>query len=83
MVWDFTCPDTLAASHLNHAVVGPGAVANYAESRKTVKYNALSSLHRLVPVAVETLGDLDIGQRIVAVTGEPRLHQFLIQRLQS
>ena len=76
MVWDFTCPDTLAASHLNHAVIGPGAVANHAESRKTVKYNALSPLYRFVPVAVETLGALgdeaiallrDIGQRIAAV----------------
>ena len=90
MVWDFTCPDTLAASHLNHAVIGPGAVANHAESRKTVKYNALSPLYRFVPVAVETLGALgdeaiallrDIGQRIAAVTGEPRSHQFLMQRL--
>ena len=58
MVWDFTCPDTLAASHLNYAVIGPGAVANHAESRKTVKYNALSPLYRFVPVAVETLGAL-------------------------
>jgi hypothetical protein len=90
MVWDFTCPDTLAASHLNHAVVGPGAVANHAESRKTAKYNALSPLYRFVPVAVETLGALgdeaiallrDIGQRIAAVSGEPRSHQFLMQRL--
>jgi hypothetical protein len=56
IVWDFTCPNTLAASHLNYAVVGPGAVANPAESRKTMKYNALSPLYRFVPVAVETLG---------------------------
>jgi hypothetical protein len=43
-----------------------------------------------VPVAVETLGALgdeaiallrDIGQRIAAVTGEPRSHQFPMQRL--
>jgi hypothetical protein len=26
MVWDFTCPDTLAVSHLNRAVLCPGAV---------------------------------------------------------
>jgi hypothetical protein len=59
MVWDFTCPDTLAVSHLHHAVVGPRAVTNRAESRKTVKYNALSPLYRFVPIAVETLGALD------------------------
>ena len=30
LMWDFTCPDTLALSHLNRAVVGPSAVANEA-----------------------------------------------------
>jgi hypothetical protein len=43
-----------------------------------------------VPVAVETLGALgdeaiailqDIGQRIAAVIGEPKSHQFLMQQL--
>jgi hypothetical protein len=90
MVWDFTCPDTLAASHLNRAVVSPGAVANDAESRKTLKYRSLSPLYSFWPVAVETLGALgdeasalfrDIGQRIAIVTGEPRSYQFLMQRL--
>jgi len=37
LVWDFTCPDTLAASHLNRAVVGPGAVATDAEEKKKSK----------------------------------------------
>ena len=58
MVWDFTCPDTLAASHLDHAVVGPGAVANDAENRKSAKYKSLSPLYNFWPVAVETLGAL-------------------------
>jgi len=90
MVWDFTCPDTLAASHLNHAVVGPGSVANDAESHKSAKYQSLSPMYCFTPVAVETLGALgdeashffrDIGQRIATVTGEPRSYQFLMQRL--
>jgi hypothetical protein len=42
LVWDFTCPDTLAVSHLNRAVIGPGTVANDAESRKAAKYISLS-----------------------------------------
>jgi len=38
LVWDFTCPDTLASSHLNIAVLGPGAMAIVAESAvKVVK----------------------------------------------
>ena len=43
LVWDFTCPDTLAASHLNRAVVSPGSVANDAEDRKTTKYRAIGT----------------------------------------
>ena len=34
MVWDFTCPDTLASSHFDSSVRSPSAVANEAESRK-------------------------------------------------
>ena len=37
MIWDFTCPDTLAVSHLNRAVIGPSSVANDAEGRKSGK----------------------------------------------
>jgi hypothetical protein len=40
---DCTCPDTLAAIHLNQAsVVSPRAAANAAMSCKTVKYHTLS-----------------------------------------
>src|SRR5664279_2919022 len=34
LVWDVTCSDTLAPSHLNRAVTGPGVVATDAESHK-------------------------------------------------
>lgn len=90
LVWDFTCPDTLAASHINRAVLNPGAVANDAESRKASKYRSLSATYTFTPVAVETLGPLgdeaskffrDIGNRIATATSEQRSHQFLMQRL--
>ena len=90
LVWDFTCPDTLATSHLNRAVLSHGAVANDAESHKIAKYRSLSQLYRFCQLPVETLGSLgdeatalfrDIGRRVAAVTGEPRSHQFLMQRL--
>ena len=89
-VWDFTCPDTLAPSHLNRAVDGAGCVANDAEMRKSAKYTSLSALYQFTPIAVETLGALgvealaflkDLGRRIAAATGEPRSFQFLLQRL--
>ena len=41
LVWDFTCPDTLAASHLNCAVTGGRAIATEAEAKKKLKYSRL------------------------------------------
>lgn len=90
LVWDFTCPDTLAHSHVNTAVSGPGIVASEAEDRKRLKYASLSPLYCFVPIAVETLGALgedaadfihQLGRRITVVTGERRATEFLLQRL--
>jgi hypothetical protein len=90
LIWDFTCPDTLAASHINRAVTGPGVVADDAEQRKTLKYRSLSPHYHFTPIAVETLGAigqealtffLDLGRRIATITAEPRSLQFLLQRL--
>ena len=45
LVWDFTCPDTLAISHLHRAsFFAACAVAVDAEDRKRAKYTALSDL---------------------------------------
>ena len=90
MAWDFTCPDTLAASHLNRAVTGPGEVANEAECRKTEKYAELRSRYQFIPIAIETLGPVgveatavfqELGRKISAITKEPRTMSFLRQRL--
>ena len=56
MVWDVTCPDTLAHSHLNRAVTGPGAVASFAEVNKRQKYADISRTHIFIPIAIETMG---------------------------
>ena len=90
LVWDVTCPDTLAQSHLNRAVTGSGVVATDAESRKRFKYEIISQTHCFVPIAVETLGALgeeataflkDLGGCIAAVTKERRAIEFLLQRI--
>jgi hypothetical protein len=92
LVWDFTCPDTLAPSHLNQSSLAAGSAAAGAEERKRSKYSGLefSRAYTFVPVAVETLGawgasalDLtaDLGGKIAALTGEPRSTAFLRQRL--
>jgi hypothetical protein len=88
--WDFTCPDTLAVSHLSKVVNGPGQVANDTEQRKRDKYAALSNDYQFVPIAIETLGPVgdaatvffhELGRRIRAVTKEPCTMSFLWQRL--
>jgi len=90
LAWDFTCPDTLAVSHLNDAVTGPGQVANHAEHLKMDKYAALSSEYQFVPIAIETLGAVgdeatsflqELGRRIQLVTNDTRTMTFLWQRL--
>jgi hypothetical protein len=90
LAWDFTCPDTLAPSHLNTAVNGPGLVANEAEKSKRAKYSCLTSTFCFVPVAVETMGALgeeaeelvyELGRRISEASGEKRATEFLFQRI--
>jgi len=56
LAWDFTCPDTLASSHLNAAVTGPGQVANHVEQLKIDKYAALSRKFQFNLIAIETFG---------------------------
>ena len=56
LVWDTTCPDTFAPSHIDLAAKGAGAVANKAEERKKAKYAELATTHLFIPLAVETTG---------------------------
>ena len=92
LVWDFTCPDTLAPSHLNQSSLATGSAASAAESRKRSKYADLSTSgnYTFMPIAIETLGVwgpcaqeicADIGGRIARHTGEVRATAFLRQRL--
>jgi len=90
--WDFTCPDTLAQSHVTQCATAAGAAASKAEQGKTTKYAQLAALNSLAfaPVAVETLGSWgpsatklcrDLGARMTLISGDPRAHLFLVQRL--
>ena len=90
LVWDATCPDTLAPSYSALATREAGAVAAEMERRKKAKYSHLDSSHFFVPVAVETLGVMgpeaghffrDLGRRIAAATSDPLSHQYLLQRV--
>ena len=91
VVWDFTCPDTLARLYRAAAVSAPGTVAAQAENRKIAKYSRLDrSLYMFVPIAIETMGTFgerslkfikDLGKRIAFQTGDPLSRSYLFQRL--
>ena len=92
LVWDFTCPDTLAPSHVQSSASAVGSAAERAENGKRIKYAELVALGDFIfmPVAVETMGTwgpsalelcADIGRRIASESGDPRSHTFLMQRL--
>ena len=88
LVWDATCPDTFAPSHVALAAREVCAVAFKAEQQKNRKYSHLCTTHYFSPFAVETSGVFgpevlslvsDIGRLIQAETGEPKSYQFLLQ----
>ena len=90
MVWDATCPDTLAHSYRAHVTQESGKVAASAEKRKCEKYQGLPPGHFFTPVAIETLGAIgpksmvflrDLGRRIRAATDEPKSTDYLLQRI--
>ena len=90
LVWDFTCPDTLAPSHLVATSATVAAAAESAEQLKRTKYSDLCAIFEFVPVAVETLGVWGrsaweftglLGKRIAAATKDPRSTSFLRQRI--
>ena len=90
LLWDATCPDTLAPSHVSRSAVDVGSAARTAETNKQTKYASLAVCHDFVPIAIETFGTWgsvglsfvnELGRRIIAVTGEERAASFLRQRL--
>lgn len=91
LLWDVTCPDTLAASYLDKAVTGPGVIATDAETKKRQKYSSINtSIYIFQPIAIETLGAFgnnaieficELGQRLQIVSKDTRAKMFLLQRL--
>ena len=88
MLWDATCPDNFALSHVAHAAREAGTVTSQAERNKCQKYAFLSTSHHFVPIAIETSGVFrpeaasffgEPGRQIRAENGEPRSQQFLLQ----
>ena len=90
IVWNTTCPDTLARSYHHQATIRAGAVADLAEERKTDKYSSLGAGYSFTPVATETLGAMgkrslafvrELGHRVMQCTGEVKARTYLLQHL--
>jgi len=87
LVWDFTCPDTLAPSPLFKTSL---VAASEAETHKKAKFQALALTNTFVPIAVETLctwGEealslvAELGRRISFLSGDLRSAAFLRRRI--
>ncbi|CAH1639389.1 unnamed protein product [Spodoptera littoralis] len=90
LVWDATCVDTLAPSHLPITAGCAGSAAASAESLKRRKYYNLASSYIYEPFGVETLGPWgpsalklfkNILKRLVDTSRDQRAGLFLGQRL--
>ena len=71
VVWDVTCPDTLAPSCRGLATSSTGAVAAAAEERKKAK--------RIGPRSLAFLKDL--GRKLLVQSSEPKSFPYLLQQL--
>ena len=89
-MWDYTCRDTLAPSHIAGTSKETGKAAKEAESAKTTLYSDLVNEYEMVPVATETLGSwspsgmkfvTEIGKRISTATGEKKAKYYLFQAI--
>lgn len=78
LVWDATCVNTLAPSHLHGTTKKAGAAA---EVNKRRKYGGLDANYNFAPFGVETLGRWgpgaqsffnDLAKRLVDITGDKR-----------
>ena len=90
VTWDVTVVNPLADSYLSTSSQRTGGVAELAATRKETKYADLMQRYSFIPIAVETIGTLnvsalnfisDLGRRISAISGDPRETCFLLQQI--
>ena len=90
LVWDVTCPDTLAQSYLHLTSKEPGKAAEKAERENIHKYQELANKYIVMPVAVETMGAWghsslkfvqEIGERMTLASGDKQATYKLLQNI--
>ena len=89
LTWDVTGVDTVANSYTPTTSVTPCAAAKAAATRKRAKYAGIIQSHHFVPIAIETLGPINmdgqrfldsLGEHLSSICGDPRETTFLYQR---
>ena len=90
LVWDATCVDTLAPSHITNSARVAGAAAEAAENLKRRKYGSLGEGYIFVPFGVETMGPwgpqarflvTEVSKRLVELMHDQRAGAYLGQRI--
>lgn len=90
LVWDVTCADTVAPSHLAGSSQSAGSAANSAQTLKHSKYKTIEDTHLFCAFAVETFGPWskdanslfnELGTLLKHNTGIPTAKAFLRQRI--
>lgn len=90
LVWDATCVDTLAPSHVVNTARAAGAAAEAAESIKRRKYISLGEGYIFVPFGVETMGPWgpqarllvkELSKRLTDLTRDQKAGTYLSQRI--
>ena len=90
LTWDVTVVDTLANSYTPTTSVTSCGAAEAAATRKRAKYAEIIQSYYFVPIAIETLGPINmdgqrfldsLGERLSFISGDPRETTFLYQRL--
>ncbi|KAI8440937.1 hypothetical protein MSG28_009234 [Choristoneura fumiferana] len=90
LVWDATCVDTLAPSHVRGTAIQSGAAAEAAKKLKINKYKRLGPDYNFVPFGFETLGPWgpsakiifkELSKRLSDTTGDRKAGSFLAQRI--
>ncbi|KAI8423271.1 hypothetical protein MSG28_014298 [Choristoneura fumiferana] len=81
LVWDATCVDTFALSHIQATSSRAGAAADQAQLLKRRKYSSLLKDYEFAALAVETLGPWSadmkcfikaFSSRLIDTSGDPR-----------
>ena len=88
--WDVTVVDTVATSYVAASATCAACAAETAAQRKENKYTDIAQTYLFYPIALETMGPINIagqdfiselGHRISAITDDPRETSYLYQRI--